>query len=504
MKTVVRSHHSARVLFAILLLALGCGAEAPLSPNVVIFLADDLGWGDVGYHGGPIDTPSIDRLAREGVELDRFYAAPICSPTRAALMTGRDPLKLGLAYSVIFPWSNFGVSPEEHFISESFRAAGYQTAAIGKWHLGHSLALHTPNQRGFDSFFGHLLTNTTYYSHLNQGAPDLQRDGRTVKADGEYATTLAADEAVRFIERRDDSRPFFLYMPFIAPHSPLEAPQDLIDKYADVPEANQRRVFAAVVDAMDQAMGRVLDTLDAEEIADETIVLFFSDNGGAYNMGGVNTPLRGQKGQTFEGGIRVPAAVRWPAGLEGERRIDQVITVVDVFPTLAAAAGVTPMNTKPFDGRDLWREIETGVVTPRDDDIFFASEIPTAGRLYTTVLQDKWKLVQIVDQGLTETTVQNMLFLIAEDPNEEHDYASRNPRVVSDLARRINAWRAQRPIAGTRTQLQPHPGWRAPRDWAAAVRRSNEIQEGRPPGFGADVIEQLDRAQGERGRLIYE
>ncbi len=177
---------------------------------------------------------------------------------------------------------------------------------------------------------------------------------------------------------------------------------------------------------------------------------------------------------------------------------------MDVFPTLAAAAGVTPANTKPFDGRDLWREIETGAVTPRDDDIFFASEIPMAGRLYTTVLQHEWKLVQIIDQGLTETTVQNMLFLIAEDPNEERDHASRNPRLVSELGERINAWRAQRPMAGTRTQLQPHPGWRAPRDWAAAVRRSDETQKERPPGFGAHVLEQLDRAQGERGRLIYE
>ncbi len=324
-------------------LVVAAHAAAGEHPNVVVFVADDLGWADVGFHGGTqIETPSLDRLAREGVQLDRFYTTPICSPTRAALMTGRDPMRLGVAYGVIMPWMTNGVHPDEHFMPQSFRAAGYQTAMVGKWHLGHAQMTYHPNERGFDHFYGHLHTEVGYFPPFaNQGGKDFQRNGvslddTSLGEGNSYETFVLAKEAARVIRERDPSRPLFLYVPFIAPHTPLDAPEDLKQKYADIPDErlparskntdqsrqiarltlrpSARPMYAAVVDAMDQAIGTVLDTLDDEGIADDTIVLFFSDNGGAaYATGGAdNVPLRGGKGETFEGGIRVVASMRWP------------------------------------------------------------------------------------------------------------------------------------------------------------------------------------------------
>jgi hypothetical protein len=311
--------------YGALALALGLAPALPATagqPNVVIFVADDLGWADVGFHGEEsIETPSLDRLAREGVQLDRFYTTPICSPTRAALMTGRDPMRLGVAYGVIMAWHTIGIHPDEHFMPESFKAAGYQTAMVGKWHLGHAQMTYHPNQRGFEHFYGHLHTEVGYFPPFaNQGGRDFQVNGKAIEGEG-YESFLLADEASRWIRERDEDKPFFLYIPFIAPHTPLDAPDDLKAKYEDLDDDRKparshntdqtrrmsrlmmlpsaRPMYAAVVDGMDQAIGRVLDTLDEQGLADDTIVLFFSDNGGAaYATGGAdNVPLRGGKGR---------------------------------------------------------------------------------------------------------------------------------------------------------------------------------------------------------------
>ena len=173
-------------------------------PNVIVMVADDLGWNDVGYHGGNIDTPSLDKLAEQGVQLNRFYTTPICSPTRAALMTGRDPMRLGIAYGVILPWDNIGVNPAEHFMPQSFQAAGYQTAMVGKWHLGHAQMTYHPNQRGFEHFYGHLHTEVGFYPPFaNVGGKDFQENGVSIDDEG-YETYLLADEVSRYIRDRDD------------------------------------------------------------------------------------------------------------------------------------------------------------------------------------------------------------------------------------------------------------------------------------------------------------
>lgn len=504
-------------------------AATAANPNVLIFVADDLGWADVGFHGGPIDTPSLDRLATEGMQLNRFYATPICSPTRAALMTGRDPMRLGVAYSTIMAWDNAGVHPEEHFMPESFREAGYQTAMVGKWHLGHAQQTFHPNERGFEHFYGHLHTEVGYFPPFSvQGGKDFQRNGESIDDEG-YETFLLADEASRWIRERDPQKPFFLYVPFIAPHTPFDAPEDLKKKYADMDttllparsahtdqtrqiakwtmQPSARPLYAAVVDGMDQAIGRVLETLDAEGLAEETIVLFFSDNGGAaYSVGGAdNVPLRGGKGETFEGGIRVVSLLRWPARIPAGSTFDSIMTVMDVFPTLADAAGIRTGNTKELDGRDLWPAIETDAAIEREDWIFFASETPIRGQFNLTAFNDEWKLVQEIQQGLLSATVTNHLFRIGKDPNEENNLAAQFPAQVEEMSRAIHRWRLLHPASGRRVELVPPPGWRAPRDWASYPRPLDELQDeaapGMPPAF---ALRSLDFMFGENGRLIYD
>jgi arylsulfatase A-like enzyme len=511
-------------------LLIATAAQAADQPNVVVLLADDIGWSDVGYHGeDQIQTPAIDRLAREGVQLDRFYSTPICSPTRAALMTGRDPMRLGVAYGVIMPWMTNGIHPDEHFMPQSFQQAGYQTAMVGKWHLGHAQMTYHPNQRGFDHFYGHLHTEVGYFPPFAaQKGKDFQRNGESIDGDG-YETFLLGNEAERWIKARDKSKPFFLYVPFIAPHTPLEAPDDLLEKYADLeddrkPARSQntdqsrtmsrmmlrpsaRPVYAAVVDAMDQAIGQVLRTLDEERIADDTIVLFFSDNGGAaYATGGAdNVPLRGGKGETFEGGIRVVSVMRWPAKIEAGSKMTSIMSAMDVFPTLTEAAGIEAKNERELDGRSLWPAITEGKRMPLDDYLFFASETPIRGAFSLTAFDDEWKLVRDVRQGLLSATVTDFLFKISEDPNEHNNLAAENPEVVARLADAIREWQHMYPVSGTRHELVPPPGWRAPKDWVSYPIPLDQLQDGPALGMAPEyAIPALDWQHGEAGRLIYD
>jgi arylsulfatase A-like enzyme len=258
---------------------------------------------------------------------------------------------------------------------------------------------------------------------------------------------------------------------------------------------------------MDQAIGRVLETLDDEGLADNTLVLFFSDNGGAaYSVGGAdNAPLRGGKGDTFEGGIRVVSLMRWPGRIPPGSRMDQIMTVMDVFPTLADASGVPMGGEFPLDGDSLWPAISRGKAAPREDYVFFASETPIYGHFNLTVFNDDWKLVQEVEQDQLTTTVTSHLFRISEDPYEYNNLAAQHPDIVLELAERIRQWRALYPISGTRSQLVPPPGWRAPRDWASYPRPLESLQDSAAPGMPPPkVLRILDLQHGERGRLEYD
>ena len=275
-------------------------------------------------------------------------------------------------------------------------------------------------------------------------------------------------------------------------------------------QPSARPVYAAVVDAMDQAIGRVLDALDRAGIADDTLVLFFSDNGGAaYATGGAdNVPLRGGKGETFEGGIRVVSVLRWPGGLPESSaggKMTSVMSAMDVFPTLAEAAGIEMGNRFDLDGRSLWPAIAEGRTMPRDDYLFFASETPIRGQFNLTAFDDTWKLVQEVRQGLLSAEVTNHLFRIDEDPHEHNNLASAEPERVAAMADAIHQWRMVYPVSGTRMELVPPPGWRAPKDWSGYPVPVDDLlpepAPGMPPEYALPI---LDYQHGEAGRLIYD
>jgi arylsulfatase A-like enzyme len=499
-------------------------------PNVVILVADDLGWADVGFRGSPIETPNIDRLVSEGMELSRFYTAPSCSPTRAALMTGRNPYRLGVAYSVIMPWSNNGIHPDERFLPEAFQAAGYQTAMFGKWHLGHAQQTYHPNHRGFAHFYGHLQTEVGFYPPFsNQGGKDFQRNGKSIDEDG-YETFMLVNEAKRWLADRDKKRPFLLYMPFLAPHTPLAAPSEFVEKYKDLKDnrgparspvdrisemaresgrsVSQRPVYAAVVDAMDAAIGQLMDALAAEGLDEDTIVVFLSDNGGQsiFGAGGAdNAPLRGGKGEVFEGGIRTVALIRWPGRIRAGTRLTQVISAMDVFPTLAAAAGIETGATKPLDGLDMWPAIEADAKVLREEPLFFAQESPIYGSFKHALVGQRWKLVQLVEQDLESIAIQNMLFDLDADPNEYKDVSADHPERVQGLAKIVRGWRSRYLVSGTRANLVPPPGWRAPLDWADYAVPISELQPEEAPGMARGASRQmLERSMRGRASLIYD
>lgn len=486
-----------RLLIRILISVYAAEGVAAAPPNIVVLLADDLGWNDVGYHGARIETPNIDRLAQEGVELDRFYSQPTCTPTRTALMTGRSPLRSGLAFGVARPWDYFGVPRSEHLLSESLKAEGYQTAIVGKWHLGHAHVLHTPRRRGFDHFYGHLLGAIDYYEHSRFGGVDWQRNGETLREEG-YTTDLLAEEAVRWIRERDPGKPLFLYVPFNAPHSPMQAPEALVLRYAELSSdpnlrAHQdfiagvaarlgssleaaagildpsgeapRAVFAGMVHSLDLAIGTILAALDEAGIAEDTIVLFFSDNGGHLALGASNVPLRGEKATVFEGGIRVPASIRWPAGLEGGRKVEQTLTALDVFPTLLAAAGVESRGELPLDGVDRWPQIQ-GAQPVAPGEIFFGVN-GVLGR-QEALRYDRYKLIRTL--GFEGDAPQLMLFDVETDPLEQEDLAKLQPERVADLVGRLERWVDLDAPGATQGVHWPHPGWIPPSDYNAAVR----------------------------------
>ena len=286
---------------------------APRAPNILLLVADDLGYADVGFNGGKIiSTPNLDRLAATGIRFTDFRACPICSPTRAGLLTGRWPLRFGLMRAVVPPWSRHGLPSEEQTLPELLAPAGYAARGlVGKWHLGHARREFLPLQHGFTHFYGHYNGAIDYFTHEREGECDWHRDDRTVREAG-YATDLLGAEAVRFIRAAPVGQPWLLYLAFNAPHGPFQAKAEDLRKYAHLATLD-RRAYAAMVDCLDQAIGRVLAAAEARADATNTLVLFLSDNGGIPRVGSSNQPWRGAKLTVYDGGTRVCAALRWPA-----------------------------------------------------------------------------------------------------------------------------------------------------------------------------------------------
>lgn len=466
---------------AVALASMGCSQPHDVEtapPNIVLIVADDLGWRDVSFHGAEFPTPHIDRIASEGIELDRFYAMPICTPTRAALVTGRYPIRYGLQRVTIKAWTDLGIPPETETIGEALARAGYgRRGAFGKWHLGESKAYH-PLAQGFTAFAGHYGGAIDFFEHTRSGALDWHHGRELVREEG-YSTELIGEHAVRFIRESATEEPFFLYVPFNAIHSPDQAPEEHLRRNASVTPEN-RRVKAAMTTCMDDQIGRILDTLDELGLAKNTFVLFFSDNGGVPNRGSDNAPLRGRKHTLYEGGIRVAAAARWPdGGLMGGRKVTAPVTVLDVYPTLAAIAGAELGSEAALDGENVLSILQ-GEVQERDGfryhGYFNGQTIAGNGDLAdadrrerNSVIDGPWKLVRegpnLDSQSDPRVDSTLELFRIIEDPYEQTNLIESEPEVAADLIEKMLRFRSLKPPDAMPMPLGQPEGWEPPEDW---------------------------------------
>ncbi|MCA8995797.1 MAG: arylsulfatase, partial [Planctomycetaceae bacterium] len=303
--------------------------NAQVPPNIVHIVVDDLGWKDVGFNGATdIQTPNIDNLASGGARLTQFYTQSMCTPTRAALMTGRYPFRYGLQTIVIPGPANYGLDTAEFLLPQCLKEAGYSTAIIGKWHLGHADMKYWPRQRGFDYQYGAMIGEVDYYTHSDAGVLDWFRDNKPLDEAG-YTTQLIGADAVRFIHRQSAAKPFYLYLTFNAPHTPYQAPQEYVDRFQNIAEPT-RRIYAGMVACLDDEIGKIVQALADKGFRENTLLLFHSDNGGTKNamfagqmtdlsktvLPCDNGPYRDGKGSLYEGGNRVAACANWPGKIK--------------------------------------------------------------------------------------------------------------------------------------------------------------------------------------------
>ncbi len=453
------------VAAAVSLLPEGAGGETrrPRKPNIVVIVSDDQGWNNVGYHNKAVKTPHIDSLAREGVELDRFYACPLCSPTRAGLMTGRYPLRFGVMCSVVTPWQKHGVPTDERLIPAVLADAGYKRrGCFGKWHIGHCHVKYHPLERGFTHFYGCYNGSLDYFTHKREGQLDWHRNHRPARESG-YATDLIAKEAAQFVADSPADEPFFLYVPFTAPHFPMQVPERYRRMYPKLEGHPQS--FAGMVTAMDDGIGKILEAIDAKGVADDTFVLFFSDNGAG--IGGDSTPLRADKTDVYEGGVRVIAAARWPnGGLRGGKKITATMGYIDVLPTVMRIAGVKDHKGKPLDGIDVL-DMMAGKTAGPDRPWYSFVGVGKKDRL--AVIDGPWKLVYIgppiLDSPETPAEATVELFRINEDPCEKTDLAGKHPEITAKLLGQVRAFRDLHGPVCLRNTAMPRAQFKAPEDW---------------------------------------
>jgi arylsulfatase A-like enzyme len=424
-------------------------------PHIVLFLADDLGWSDVGYHKSEIRTPHLDRLSASGVRLEQLYALPVCSPTRAALLTGRYPIRHGLQSGVVRPWSRHGLPLEERTLAQALREAGYATALCGKWHLGHFERAYLPTRRGFDSQYGHYNGAIDYWDHTREGGLDWHRNDKALREKG-YSTELIATEAGRLIARHDPRKPLFLYVPFNAPHAPLQAPGRYLDAYKEIAN-KRRRTYAAMVACLDDAVGSVVAALKKRGMLDDTLLIFSSDNGGPTRQAATNRPLRAGKGTLYEGGVRVVAWAAWPGKLK-PRVVNEPLHVVDWYPTLVKLGAGSLKQKLPLDGRDLWPTIAQGKPSPHDEILLNAE--PHRGALR----KGRWKLV-VQGKLPAGEKAKVELFDLERDLSEKTNLAEKHPEKVKELLGRLNAYAKEAvPPRGGARDARPR-GFKGPKVW---------------------------------------
>ncbi|MFG0265731.1 MAG: sulfatase-like hydrolase/transferase [Rhodopirellula sp. JB055] len=429
-------------------------AAEPSSPNIVVILADDMGYGDMGCMGSEtLQTPNLDRLADSGVLCSQAYvASAVCSPSRAGLLTGRDPRRFGYEGNLNAADENYATRPEllglpvsEKTLGDHLSAAGYATALIGKWHLGMG-EMHHPNRRGFDHFCG-MLTGSHHYFPTTMNHV-IERSGKRVEDfSSDYLTDFFTDEGLRFIDQQEAAnpdQPWFVFFSYNAPHTPMHATEADLARFASF-ENKKRRTYAAMMYALDRGVGRIRKHLEASGQWDNTLLVFFSDNGGATNNGSWNGPLRGVKGTMREGGIRVPMIWTWPAKLPAGKRYDGVISSLDLLPTFCSAAGSQPLPlADPMTHEDPTNRKRMNRLVGTHDGIDMLNHLvgnsePPRRRLHWR-LQGQAAILDGADKLLRPSHRPAELFQVATDVSESHDLSAKHPERMQELFRELGAW----------------------------------------------------------------
>jgi len=415
-------------------------ADAPTQkPNIVFFLIDDLGYADCGFNGGnEIKTPHIDKLASGGAVLESHYVQPVCSPTRAALMTGRYATRTGV-YTVVRPHAQWGLPLSERTLANALQEAGYQTAITGKWHLGEFERAYLPMARGFEHQYGHYFGAIDYFTHTRDRTHDWHRDDKELKEEG-YSTHLVAREACRLIAEKNTARPLFLYVPFSGVHGPLQVPDSYLKPYAGLSGARQK--LAGMLAAVDEAIGQIVDSLEKAGLRENTLIVFSSDNGGPKP--GTNTPLRAFKRTIYEGGVRGCAFANWPGRIPAGQRIREPMHVIDWYPTLVTLAGGNLVQKLPIDGQDVWPMLTQQARSPHD--AILSVQSPTRAALRV----GDWKLVSqaATDTGngppKTRAKKQRQpasdpieLYNLATDISETTNLAAKEPQRVATMQAKL-------------------------------------------------------------------
>ncbi|MFC0536029.1 arylsulfatase B [Pelagicoccus mobilis] len=429
------------LLFLALLMGVNAMAQgATGAPNIVVILADDMHWHHPGFNGGPAETPNLDRLASGGSSLTQFYVHSVCSPTRAAFLTGRYPFRNGMEER---SHGNdvAGMLTDERTLAEGLREAGYYTAIIGKWHLGNWHKRHLPMQRGFDYQYGLYGALIGYWDKCRERYYDWHRNEQTLREEG-YSTTLIGQEFAKVVKAHDFKKPLFAYVPFNAVHGPDEAPVDLLEKYralvAKRPgEGDFEAKKYAMLDAMDQSIGKMLGTLEAKGVLENTLIVFFNDNGGRKS----NPPYRGGKGENTEGGVRVPCILHWPGNVPAKQKVDGMMHVVDLYPTLLGIGGGSLDQSLPIDGIDMWDTITAGKPSERSEVVYSVPGWEKADTGPIAIRKGDYKLLG------------EALFNIEQDPSEETDIAGAHPEIYQALHQRLLELASERRIPETHTNI---------------------------------------------------
>lgn len=409
-------------------------------PNIVFIMADDLGWADVEFHGGDVPTPQLNRLLADGVELRQHYVAPVCSPTRAGFMTGRYWSRFG----VTTPTNSLALPTDTVTIANALGGAGYDTCITGKWHLG-SKPEWGPNHFGFDHSYGSMAGGVTPWSHFYKKGPYTRtwhRNEELITEQG-HVTDLLVNEAVGWIGHRSDDTPFFLYVPFTAVHLPIREPDSWMTRVPNAITGDVARQYAACVLHLDDAVGRIVDAVEKAGKSGNTLIVFTSDNGGSTaenndtkypddrcpngKLPGSNRPLRGKKGDLYEGGTRVPTIARWTGKIQPGSSCETPVHIVDWMPTFCALAGAkVDGETLKWDGTDIW-SVVTGSGTIAERSLY------SAGTHFRSraLRHGNWKLIVHVAKGSAKQRLE--LFDIAKDPNEQNDLSEVRPDKLREL-----------------------------------------------------------------------